>query len=382
VAELPDGTATFAATVVDAYGNVSLPAVQKVKVEGTTPTVVSVTTNPASGDFGAGKTIQITLNMNEAVTVNGKPTLRLNDCGTATYDAKASTSTALVFDYTVAAGQNTSNLRIQDVELPWGASIADSYGARADLSGADKALGIAIDTCPPEVVKVTTSPSHGEAKTGQSVVITLGLSEAVTAAGPLSLLLNDGGVATYDAAHSSATSLAFDYTPGAHDVTSALQVFGVSFGAGASVADGAGNAAEFEAAGSPLCLAINTNSWWANGAGPGTASVAAGGEVDLLGGSEAAQFASPSSGLLLLSRPALYSVSLSGFGAGDEIDLAGLRFDGHELLQYNAHGANGGVLTVYDAGYGVAHLNMVGRYSTASFAAKSDGGSGTLIAHA
>ena len=45
-----------------------------------------------------------------AVTVTGTPTLSLNDGGVASYDAAQSTSTALVFDYTVGAGQNTAAL--------------------------------------------------------------------------------------------------------------------------------------------------------------------------------------------------------------------------------------------------------------------------------
>jgi hypothetical protein len=136
VAILPDGKATVATTVVDVYGNVSPPATQSVTVEGTTPTVLSVTASPANGDFGVGKTIAITLNMNEAVSVCGCPTLTLNDCGVATFSQGQSTSTALVFDYTIRAGQNTSDLKVTDVALGRGASIDDASGSPANLSGA------------------------------------------------------------------------------------------------------------------------------------------------------------------------------------------------------------------------------------------------------
>ena len=73
--------------------------------------------------------------MSEAVKVTGTPTLSLNDCGVATYDAAHSTATSLAFDYTVAAGQNTSDLAVTGVELGRGGSIADSVGVTADLSG-------------------------------------------------------------------------------------------------------------------------------------------------------------------------------------------------------------------------------------------------------
>ncbi len=65
--------------------------------------------SPASGDLNAGKTVTLTLNLSEAVTVaGGTPTLTLNDGGTATYTGGSGTS-ALTFSYTVAAGQNTAD---------------------------------------------------------------------------------------------------------------------------------------------------------------------------------------------------------------------------------------------------------------------------------
>jgi hypothetical protein len=58
------------------------------QIDTTTPTVSSVGESPASGDLGAGKTVTLTLNMSEKVTVNttgGTPTLTLNDGAAATY---------------------------------------------------------------------------------------------------------------------------------------------------------------------------------------------------------------------------------------------------------------------------------------------------------
>ena len=77
-------------------------------VIGLNPLVISsLTESPSSGDLNAGKTVTLTLNLNEAVTVaGGTPTLTLNDGGTATYTG-GSGSNALTFSYTVAAGQNT-----------------------------------------------------------------------------------------------------------------------------------------------------------------------------------------------------------------------------------------------------------------------------------
>ena len=67
------------------------------------------------------------------MAVVGKPTLTLNDGGTATYASGSGTS-ALTFTYTVAAGQNTPDLMVTTVNLPSGATIKNSAGAAASLS--------------------------------------------------------------------------------------------------------------------------------------------------------------------------------------------------------------------------------------------------------
>ena len=182
--------------------------------------------------------------MSEAVTVSGgTPTLTLNDGGTATYDAAHSTATSLVFDYTVAAGQNTASLAVTGVSLN-GATVADAAGNAAAFAGADVTFsGLKIDTTAPTVTAATTSPATGTEGAGKTIPVTLAMSEAVTVSGGTpTLTLNDGGTATYDAAHSTATSLVFDYTVAAGQNTASLAVTGVSLN-GATVADAAGNAA-------------------------------------------------------------------------------------------------------------------------------------------
>ena len=76
-----------------------------------------------AGDYKAGKTLTLTLNMSENVTVSGKPTLSLNDGGTATYIGGSGTNT-LTFSYKVRTGQNTAALEVTAVN-----------GTIADLAG-------------------------------------------------------------------------------------------------------------------------------------------------------------------------------------------------------------------------------------------------------
>ena len=99
-------------SVTSAALNVTVATVAPV-----TPTILSLVASPSSGDLDAGKTVTLTLNLSEAVTVaGGTPTLTLNDGGTATYTGGSGTS-ALTFSYTVGAGQNTSALAATAVNL-------------------------------------------------------------------------------------------------------------------------------------------------------------------------------------------------------------------------------------------------------------------------
>src|SRR5437764_548810 len=85
-------------------------------------TVTQVVSVPVSGTETPGNTIILTLDLSEAVTVTGTPTLTLNDGGSATYTGGSGTN-ALTFSYTVAAGQNTANLAVTAVNLN-GATVA------------------------------------------------------------------------------------------------------------------------------------------------------------------------------------------------------------------------------------------------------------------
>ena len=89
-------------------GTVDIGAYER--APGGAPTVTGASTTTAAGTYGVGTTIPITLTFSEAVTVLGTPQLTLNDGGAADYDASESSSTALTFDYTVAAGQDTTDL--------------------------------------------------------------------------------------------------------------------------------------------------------------------------------------------------------------------------------------------------------------------------------
>jgi hypothetical protein len=362
---LPNGTATVTAQAD------SVQVSEKVTVDETFPTVLSIVASPSKGDLDAGKVVTLTVDFSKKVTVTGHPVLKLNDGGLARYVAGSGT-TALRFDYTVAAGQNTPDLTVTGLVLPSGVTIKDAAGNNAVLSGAVRnPPGILqIDTTAPEVKRVVTSPTSGEVITGQEVRITLDMNERVSVAGSPTLLLNDGGTARYDAAHSTGTALAFDYTVTARQVTTDLAVSGIELPTGSSIRDLAGNNAPLSGAGVNLGLEVNTkplaitNSTDFQLRGPSNANVA---------------FGAGSRGTLTLDDSQAYAGTVDGLAPGNHIDLADISFSAHTTLGYMPNNSNsGGVLTASDGSH-VAKIALLGQYAAASFVMASDGHGGTLI---
>ena len=94
---------------------------------------------------------------------------------------------------------------------------------------------------PPTIMAVVETPSTGDLKAGNTVIITLDFSAAVTAAGGTpTLTLNDTGTATYTSG-SGTNALTFSYTVAAGQNTPALAVTGINLN-GATITDSAGNA--------------------------------------------------------------------------------------------------------------------------------------------
>ena len=241
------------ATIADGAGNIANLSLAGVpqgspQIDTTTPSITSLTESPASGDLNAGKTVTLTLNQSEAVTVaGGTPTLTLNDGGTATYSG-GSGSNALTFSYTVGAGQNTAALAATAVNLN-SATVTDGAGNAANLalSGLTQS-GPQIDALTPTVSSLVESPASGELNAGNTVTLTLNLSEAVTVAGGTpTLTLNNGGTTTYTGG-SGTSALTFSYTVGAGQNTFALAATAVNLNS-ATITDGAGNAANLSLSG-------------------------------------------------------------------------------------------------------------------------------------
>ncbi len=132
------------ATIRDVAGNDavvvlnSVGSTAAVLVDGSQPSVTSVSASSADGAYGSGSTITITVDFSSAVTVDtsgGTPTLALDSGGLATYTG-GSGSSALTFSYTVAAGQNSVDLDYSSSSALAlnGATIVDAGGSHQNAA--------------------------------------------------------------------------------------------------------------------------------------------------------------------------------------------------------------------------------------------------------
>jgi len=153
-AGLANGQYTIVASETNSAGNTGTASLS-FTLDTTIPVVTSDTVSGTgisggAGTLAAGQTIVLALALSEAVAVSGGvPSLTLNDGGAATYDSAHSTSTSLVFDYTVAAGQYATALAVTGINLH-GATVADVAGNAANLAAAATTFsGLSVDATTP-----------------------------------------------------------------------------------------------------------------------------------------------------------------------------------------------------------------------------------------
>jgi len=221
------------------------------------PTVTGVTSNTANGTYRVGTVIDVRVTFSVAVNVTGTPRLRL-ETGTmdrnATY-ASGSGSTTLVFNYTVLAGDTSSDLNyVATSSLTLnGGTIKDVAGNNATLTlpspGAAGSLSanknIVVDGVVPRVTGVTSDTANGTYGVGTVIDVRVTFSETVNVTGTPRLRLETGTTdryATY-ASGSGSNTLVFNYTVQAGDTSSDLNYVATSSLTlnGGTIKDVAGN---------------------------------------------------------------------------------------------------------------------------------------------
>jgi large repetitive protein len=247
---LSEGSHTLTATATDAAGNVSAASSGLgATIDTTAPSVASVAV-PADGTYAIGQSLQFTVNMNEAVTVDtsgGTPRIALTVGASTDYATYASGSgtSALVFSYTVQSGDTDSNGITVGALQANGGTMRDTAGndASVTLNSIGSTANVNIDGVAPTVSSVTV-PADGSYGAGVGLDFTVNFSEAVTVGGTphIAITLDTGGTVYADYLSGSGTSaLVFRYTiaSGVDDAT------GVTVGAlsvnGGTVRDVAGN---------------------------------------------------------------------------------------------------------------------------------------------
>src|SRR5439155_22429714 len=163
-------TATLTLPAPGAAG--SLSGNKNIRIDTTTPSVISVSASNANGAYKAGDTIHVQVTFSENVDVTGTPKLTLNTSPSRTADyASGSGTTTLTLDYTVQAGDTSSDLdyaTTTSLALS-GGTIKDAATNNATLTlpalGGANSLGgqknIAVDTTNPTAT-VTTPASNGD----------------------------------------------------------------------------------------------------------------------------------------------------------------------------------------------------------------------------
>ena len=102
---------------------------------GPAATVASVSTTEATGSYTVGAVVPVSVTFRTPVVVTGTPQLALDSGGTASYASGSGTST-LIFDYTVAAGQNAAPLDYSSTGALAlnGGTIEDGFANNANLA--------------------------------------------------------------------------------------------------------------------------------------------------------------------------------------------------------------------------------------------------------
>ena len=202
----------------------SLAYNNSIVVDTTAPFISSITSSTANATYGIGATINVTVNMSEAVTlVTGPLTVTLE---TGTTDRTVSVSagsypaSALTGTYTVQSGDASSDLTANSVALG-GGTLRDAAGNDATLTlpagnniADNKAIVISTSTA--SITSITSSTGDGTYGPSSSINVTVTFSESVTLSGAstgLRVTLDTG--ATVDIGNFVGTTATGTYTVGA-----------------------------------------------------------------------------------------------------------------------------------------------------------------------
>ncbi len=229
----------------------NLATTSEVYVDGIRPRISSVTSTTANGTYGAGASIDVTVNFTEPVTLAGGNLEVTLDTGVTVNIAPFGPASSASGTYTVVSGHTSADLDVTGIALGAGASLVDDCDEllhpndMLDFSiPANQDLGdlkdIEIDTTAPTILSVTSTTDNGTYGTGAEVNVQIEFSEnVILAGGTLDVTLNSGAVLNVPAFGVPASTVNYTYHVSSGDTTSGadLRVNGIALGGGASLAD-------------------------------------------------------------------------------------------------------------------------------------------------
>ncbi|AHF62987.1 Large exoprotein involved in heme utilization or adhesion [Synechococcus sp. WH 8109] len=224
------------ATIRDAAGNnatLTLPALASsdslagnsaLVIDGSAPTVQSVSSSTADGTYKAGDVININVLFSEAVTVNttgGTPQLTLETGSTdqtVSYSSGSGTNT-LAFSYTVQNGDTSADLNYKATSSLAlnGATIRDAAGNNATLTlpalaSSDSLAGnsaLVIDGSAPTIA---VSSDVSSLRAGETASLTFTLSDAATDFVETDIAVSGGSLSNWTAVSSTVYTATFTPT--------------------------------------------------------------------------------------------------------------------------------------------------------------------------
>lgn len=205
---------------------------------------------PTFGVYGDGEDLVFTINMTEIVYLTNENDIKLNlNIGGSTrqadYDSIASTSSSLVFKYTITSSDNDLD-GISILSLTLGsATIRDFADNDADMTlPVVSTSGILVDTLAPSIVSI--SASAGAFSVGQEILFTVEFSESVSLVNEsdIKLQLDIGGtIREADWLSNTGADVVFSYTVAIDDVDlSVVEVDNIILNTG-EITDAGNNAA-------------------------------------------------------------------------------------------------------------------------------------------
>jgi hypothetical protein len=135
----------------------------------------------------------------------------------------------------------------------------------------------------------------------------------------------------------------------------------------------------------------NSGNIWADGgnvtvngavAGNGTATISGSAMLEFAAASDSnTSFAAGATGTLKLDQAENFTGTVSGFGAGDALDLSDIASGANLTVGYTANAdGTGGTLSVSDGTHS-ASIALLGQFAASGFQVGSDAGSGTMVSY-